>query len=59
MSDKTESISIQDNKLKAVTSNSRLGRFEFDKELASWKDCEVDHFYDDELEIEKRGAVSK
>lgn len=31
MSDKTESISIQDNKLKAVTSNSRLGRFEFDK----------------------------
>jgi hypothetical protein len=31
MSDKAESISIQDNKLKAVTSNSRLGRFEFDK----------------------------
>jgi len=31
MSDKTESISIQDNKLKAVTGNSRLGRFEFDK----------------------------
>jgi hypothetical protein len=31
MSDKTESISIQDNKLKAITSNSRLGRFEFDK----------------------------
>ncbi len=31
MSDKTEAISIQDNKLKAVTSNSRLGRFEFNK----------------------------
>ena len=31
MSDKIEAISIQDNKLKAITSNSRLGRFEFDK----------------------------
>ena len=31
MSDKTESISIQGNKLKAVTKNSRLGRFEFEK----------------------------
>ena len=31
MSDKTEAISIQDNRLKAITSNSRLGRFEFNK----------------------------
>ena len=31
MSDKAESISIQDNKLKAITKNSRLGRFEFEK----------------------------
>ena len=31
MSDKVASISIQDNNLKAITSNSRLGRFEFEK----------------------------
>lgn len=31
MSDKAASISIQDNKLKAITNNSRLGRFEFGK----------------------------
>ena len=31
MSDKVENISIQEGKLKAVTKNSRLGRFEFEK----------------------------
>ena len=40
MSDKAVSLSIQDNRLKAVTSNSRLGRFDFEK-LIIFDDREI------------------
>ena len=40
MSDKVESISIQENMLKAITKNSRLGRFEFEK-LIIFSDVDI------------------
>tara|TARA_R110002126_G_scaffold83133_2_gene203180 strand:+ start:467 stop:1354 length:888 start_codon:yes stop_codon:yes gene_type:complete len=40
MSDKVENVSIQESRLKAVTKNSRLGRFEFEK-LTIFDDREV------------------
>ena len=40
MSDKAVSLSIQDNRLKAVTINSRLGRFDFEK-LTIFDDREI------------------